>query len=368
MLTHVPGHANNAADFLSRRPDFKDGVNSVNNDVTILPDNLFSVRSARIFLQEGDGAARQQALLDLHDAPSAGHPGITNTWALVSSQYEGPKLQQYVEEYVKGCPKCQMNKVQRARGRAPTQYLDTHPEAGPFQYVSMDLITDLPQDGKYNTILTIVDQGCSKATKFIPCTKGITGEGVATLYLRHLFPWFGIPRQIISDRDPRFSSAFATEICTRTGIQQNLSSAFHPQTDGQTEQMNAWVEQYLRHWVSQQGQNDWTQYLPTAEYAHNSWPHNVTKKMPHELLFGQKPIIRVDVEGEVRSPQALDRLTQLQEGCLHAAETLLKRYKSREPRQQMEEGNLVWLDGHNLTLANGTKKLAPQRYGPFRIT
>jgi len=87
-----------------------------------------------------------------------------------------------------------MNKVQRAKGRVPTQYLDTHPEEGPFQYVSMDLIMDLPVSGKYDAILTVVDQGCSKATKFIPCTKTITGEGVATLYLHHLFPWFGIPR------------------------------------------------------------------------------------------------------------------------------------------------------------------------------
>ena len=104
-----------------------------------------------------------------------------------------------MEEYVKGCPKCQMNKVQRAKGRTPTQHLDTHPEEGPFQYISMDLITDLPRSGKYDAILTVIDQGCGKATKFIPCMKTITGEGVATLYLRNLFPWFGIPKRIISD-------------------------------------------------------------------------------------------------------------------------------------------------------------------------
>ena len=133
----------------------------------------------------------------------------------------------------------------------------------------MDLITDLPTSKGYDAILTIVDQGCSKATKFIPCTKTITGDGVAQLYLRHLFPWFGLPKRVISDRDPRFTSTFATELTSQLNIQQNLSTAFHPHTDGQTERMNAWVEQYLRHWVNQQEQNDWVAYLPIAEFAHN---------------------------------------------------------------------------------------------------
>jgi hypothetical protein len=70
---------------------------------------------------------------------------------------------------------------------------------GPFQYISMDLITDLPPSNKYDAILTIVDQGCSKAAKFLPCTKTIDGQGIVQLYFRHLFPWFGIPKWVISD-------------------------------------------------------------------------------------------------------------------------------------------------------------------------
>jgi len=109
----------------------------------------------------------------------------------------------------------------------------------------MDLITDLPKSQGFDSILTIVDQGCSKAAKFIPCTKTIDGTGVVLKYLKHLVPWFGLPKQIILDQDPRFTSAFAKEMCKALGIQQNLSTAFHPRTDGQTERMNAWIEQYL---------------------------------------------------------------------------------------------------------------------------
>jgi len=95
----------------------------------------------------------------------------------------------------------------------------------------MDLITDLPKSHGFDSVLTIVDQGCSKVAKFIPCNKTIDGLGVANEYLKHLVPWFGLPKWIISDRDPRFTLAFAREMCKATGIQQNLSTTFHPRTD-----------------------------------------------------------------------------------------------------------------------------------------
>jgi len=92
----------------------------------------------------------------------------------------------------------------------------------------MDLITDLPRSDRYDSILTIVNQGCSKAAKFIPCHKTIDGPGVANEYLKHLIPWFRVPKQIISDRDPRFTSNFVKTLCKNLGVQQNLSTAFHP--------------------------------------------------------------------------------------------------------------------------------------------
>ena len=174
-----------------------------------------------------------------------------------------------MEEYVKGCAKCQESKVITHLKCALLYHFDTHAEHGPFQYVSMDLITDLLLSNKYDAILTIVDQGCSKAAKFIPCNKTIDGQGVACLYFWHLFPWFGIPKHIISDRDLRFTSHFSTAVCKATGIQQNISIAFHLRTDGQTEWINLWVENYLKKFVNAR-QNNWSAFLPMAEFAHNS--------------------------------------------------------------------------------------------------
>ena len=246
-LEHIPGSTNTVADLLSRRKDLNKGVDS-NEPRILLPDHLFALTNPaevhKIFLED-DSDLHRDILQTLHDSPAAGHPGISNTWELVREQYKGPRLQEFVEQYVKGCARCQESKTNVHRSKAPLQRFDTPVEEGPFQYVSMDLITDLPKSQGFDSILTIVDQGCSKAAKFIPCTKTIDGTGVALEYLKHLVPWFGLPKRIISDRDPRFTSAFAKEMCKALGIQQNLSTAFHPRTDGQTERMNAWIEQYL---------------------------------------------------------------------------------------------------------------------------
>jgi hypothetical protein len=110
----------------------------------------------------------------------------------------------------------------------------------------MDLITGLPPHQGFDAILTIVDQGCSRAAVFLPCATTITGLGIAQLYLDNIYQWFGLPSKIISDRDPHFTSHFGNALAKKLRIQQNLSSAFHPQTDGLLEQKNQWIEQYLR--------------------------------------------------------------------------------------------------------------------------
>ena len=95
-------------------------------------------------------------------------------------------------------------------------------------------------------------------------------EEIAALFITHVFRHFGLPHKIISDRDPRFASKFMREVCHILGIAQNISTAYHPQMDGQSKQNNQWVETYLRFFVNHQ-QDDWAHYLPMAEFAHNNW-------------------------------------------------------------------------------------------------
>ena len=157
----------------------------------------------------------------------------------------------------------------------------------PFGQIAMDLITRLPLSQGYDAILTIVDHGCTCAAIFLPCRTTITGPGVAQLYLRHLYPWFGIPDKIISDRDPRFMSHFGQSLVQELGIARNLSTAFHPQTDGLTEQTNQWVKQYLQ--LLAINQEEWSSWLPVVTAVHNNRMNTTTKTLPHQLLMGFNP-------------------------------------------------------------------------------
>ena len=364
-LIHFPGKSNTIADLLSRRKDFEGGVDP-NENVTLLPDHLFYHKINKIYL-DNNPETRRSILHQIHDTPVGGHPGISNTWDLIKRRYEGPHLHKFVENYVKGCAKCQESKVISNLKRAPLYNFDTHVEQGPFQYVSMDLITDLPPSKKYDAILTIVDQGCSKAAKFLPCNKTIDGQGVAQLYLRHLFPWFGLPKRIISDRDPRFRSHFSTSICKAMNIQQNISTAFHPRTDGQTERMNRWIKDYLRQFVTGR-QNNWSELLPIAEFAHNSWKHENTKHSPHELIMGINPTASISTPDDA-VPAAQERLSQLLSARSDAQKALQKRIKPLNVPRTFVTGDKVWLDGRNLRIKapSNSRALTPRRFGPYEV-
>ena len=166
--------------------------------------------------------------------------------------------------------------------------IPTVSNARPFQRVAMDLITGLPQRKGYNAILTIVDQGCSRAAVFLPCSTEITGPGIAQLYFEHVYRWFSLPDKIISDRDPRFTSHFGRALTKKLGIEQNLSSAFHPQTDGLSERKNQWIEQYLRI-VTSQHPEDWTNWLALATAVHNNRRNATTGLSPNQILLGIEP-------------------------------------------------------------------------------
>jgi transposase InsO family protein len=151
----------------------------------------------------------------------------------------------------------------------------------------MDFIVKLPISKTYNTILMITDT-FSKALILIPCHETIDATGMAQLYTNYVLPHYGLPLHIISDRDPRFTSSFFRELCRATGAIQNLSTAYRPQTDGQSEQTNQCLEQYIRIFTVFK-QTNWADLLALAQYALNSWPNATTKKVPFKLLLGYIP-------------------------------------------------------------------------------
>ena len=136
----------------------------------------------------------------------------------------------------------------------------------------------------------VTDTDCSKASIFIPCYEAINSEGVVLLYLNHITLYYSIPCKVISDHNVHFTSKFAAELCKLLHIKQNISTAYHPQTDRSSKRTNQTLEQYLRVFCSTQ-QNNWHAWLPLAQYTKNSWPSATTKKTPFDLLVRYTPQI-----------------------------------------------------------------------------
>ena len=153
----------------------------------------------------------------------------------IQCEYLWLKAQPWIKQYVKGCTICQQNKNLTHRPQVPLFKISIPDNAPPFTQIAMDLITGLPKSRGYDAILTIVDHGCSQGAIFLPCLTTITGPQIAQLYYQHVYPWFGLPQKLISDRDPRFTSHFGKALAKELGITWNLSMAYHPQTDGLTE-------------------------------------------------------------------------------------------------------------------------------------
>src|SRR6266850_568091 len=232
-----------------------------------------------------DDNIRREIMNIWHDIPIAGHPGRDETTRRITEQYHWPRAQQWITEYIKGCAICQQNKILTHREKTPLYQIGTTIDARPFEYVAMDLITGLPPRNRRNTILTIVDHGCSRAAVFLPCSDMITGPGIAQLYLDNVYRWFRLSTKMISDQDPHFTSHFGRALTQKLGIQQNLSMAFHPQTDGLSECKNQWVEQYLQLVTSIQPK-DWTEWLSMATAVHNNRKNAMTGTSPNQVLLG----------------------------------------------------------------------------------
>jgi hypothetical protein len=186
--------------------------------------------------------AKRHIIQSHHDSPVHGHPGISKTIQLTERLYWWPQMQIDITEYVKGCVDCQRHKVNTRPTKAPLQPIYPKAETTPFETVALDFIVKLPVSQGFDSILTITDQGCTKAAIFIPCNEDITAEETATLYIKHVFAHFGLPTKVISDRDPRFMSKFIQAACKVMGVKHAPSTAYHPRTDGQSERSNQWLE------------------------------------------------------------------------------------------------------------------------------
>ena len=175
-----------------------------------------------------------------------------------------------------------------------------------------------------------------------------------------------LPNKIISDRDPRFTSHFGKALAQELGIKWNLSTAFHPQTDGLSEWKNQWIEQYLHLMAS--NKEEWSELLPLATLVHNNSRNSATRLAPNQLLIGAEPTTIPYQATGGDNPLAEERVQKLREWRVLANEALQKATE-KQPGETppFRVRQKVWLEAKNLTLSHGMPKISPKRHGPFEI-
>jgi transposase InsO family protein len=226
---------------------------SLNNDGMLVYD------ATRICIPKGP--IRTQVLHDHHDTPISGHQGIERTYDALHRLFYWPRMNSDVRAYVKSCDSCQRIKTSQ---QVPAGLLQPMPTPDhPWEWVSMDFITQLPKTkGGWDAIVVFVDM-FSKMVHLVPTKTTATAPDTAQLFFNHVFKLHGLPKAIVSDRDAKFTSKFWQTLFKTMGTRLVMSTAFHPQTDGQTERANKTLEDMLRAFTSYR-QDDWDQHLSSA--------------------------------------------------------------------------------------------------------
>ena len=319
-------------------------------------------------------ALRLEILESLHDEPSAGHLGRTKTLDLVSRYYYWPGIRSSVEEYVATCQTCSRNKKPRHKAHGLLQQIPLVER--PWSSISLDFIVKLPQSRLYkmpmDSILVVVD--ClTKMAHFVPCQESMDAEKLAQLFMREIFRLHGVPDSIISDRGTTFTAAFTSSLCKLLKIKHLRSTAYHPQTDGQTERVNQVLEQFLRIYVNYQ-QDNWVDLLPLAEFAYNNAKHVSINATPYYANYGYHPICNY-ASVTVASPKASDRVGYLRAihqtlatEIKHAHAEHAKYYNATHAKiSPYNVGDKVWLSTKNINTTRPTKKLDYKQIGPYVI-
>lgn len=198
-----------------------------------------------------------------------GHPGIQKTLLLLKRDFWWPGMSSFMTKYVQGCGECQQIKVNTHPTIVPPMPIRANSNATPFSCISTDFVTDLPSSNGFDSIMVMVDHDLMKGVIFTPCLKTIDAIETAKILHMEVYKWFGLSRKIILDCGLQYASQAFQELCCLTGIESAMSTAFHPQTDRETECINQELEVYLRIFTANHP-TDWVTYLPDAQFTHNN--------------------------------------------------------------------------------------------------
>lgn len=417
-IEHRPGQENAAADGLSRRSDHDDGasaragqrtegikamLSAVHSSELIVTGMMERIKAAypsdpecvkiiadpsryrcsvngdllmrhnQCIYVPDDRALKTTLLKEMHDSPVGGHLGVRKTLWKLAQHYYWPGMRNEVQRYVQSCVACSQNKHSN---QVPVGMLQPIPiPSNRWEVWSMDLVGPLPKTSKgHDTIVVMVDK-FTKLAHFAPTVITVTAPQLAEIVLSRIILQHGVPRAIISDRDPRFTGHMWKALWKMLSTDLNMSTAYHPESDGQTERMNRTLEEMLRSYVNDKG-SDWDRHLVTAELAYNTAVQDSTGYSPFRLSYGIDARLPMDhALMEVKTsdnPTAVELLRRWNSDLEQARDNMQQaqlrqaHYANQHRREHTYKvGDQVMLTTRNMRSRSG--KLNPRYLGPYLV-
>ncbi|KAJ9563965.1 hypothetical protein OSB04_009125 [Centaurea solstitialis] len=320
------------------------------------------------------GSIRELLIREVHGGGLAGHFGINKTLGVLHKHFYWPHMEGDVTALIARCATCHEAKSQFHQGL----YTPLPVPSQPWEDVSMDFIVALPrtQRGK-DAIMVVVDR-FSKMAHFVPCHKTDDAIHVADLFFKEIVRLHGVPKNIVSDKDVKFLSYFWKSLWKLWGTKLLFNTAYHPQTDGQTEVTNRTLTTLLRSMVSK-SLKDSDVKLSFAEFAYNQSPTYATGRTPFEVNYGVNPLTPIDLiqlpKGSEVHFEASNRAKEMQKiheqvkaKIEHANDLYKKRANKHRKKAVFQPGDLVWLHLRKERFPSKRKnKLMARGDGPYKV-
>ncbi|GJU38314.1 ty3-gypsy retrotransposon protein [Tanacetum coccineum] len=314
-------------------------------------------------------------LQEFHASTLGGHSGVKATLQRLLPSFYWPTIKADVTDFIKKCSVCQSTKYPTHKPYGLLQPLPT-----PYQTwydITMDFITHLPPSNGKTTIWVIVDR-LSKFAHFIALPTHYTANSLATIFLKDIYRLHGLPNSITSDRDPLFLSHLWTQLFKQLGTKLRHSSAYHPQTDGQTEVVNRCLEAYLRAFVHDEPRM-WNRYLYLAEFWYNTSFHSSIKMTPFRAMYGREAATiheytpgsnhTASIDESLREHQRLTTILKI--ALEHTRQRMSKQANKKRLDKQFQVGDFVYLRlrnyRQNSVAARDNQKLSKRFFGPYRV-
>ena len=289
------------------------------------------IKEGKIYVLK-DMELRAEIIWLHHDVLVAGYRGRWKTVELVTRNYWWLGVTRDIGRYVEGCDLCQRmkNRTEEVVGKLKlSKVLEK-----PWTYQMVDFIMKLLVVAGKDAILVVCDR-LSKMTHFVATTEGMTAERLARFFKDNVWKLHGLPESIVLDRGPQFAVELTKELNKILGIEMRLSTAFHLQIDGQMEQMNQELEQYLRFFVDHR-QKNWPEWLALAEFAVNNKAHTTTKVLSFMANYGRE----LRMEGDIRKRGKVEKATEFVEKMkkVHEEAGAALKKAQEDMKRQMDRG------------------------------